>query len=260
MKSKDDNVQAFQCECGKQLPIPNTADGIIQLWKKPIKNCTIERPGNLKSIKIIDFNNYSNKGLSISILSKSNYKVLSDYFYTGTSSIKPILYDNKRNECECLFAAEYIHNKIIELHGIEEFKRHYYKMKRLCNYDIDGYNNNILAAIYLIYELLSKSYIDQIYPVKVEYGILEKDYVYNDFISFSRNIFKHNNDSFYKVNNIQNYIYKRLLEERFKQLKNCFLSNNKDDFPISGWRIKYKKGFPIFIIVEDIKGNILLYD
>ncbi|WP_312355609.1 hypothetical protein [Aminipila sp.] len=145
-------------------------------------------------------------------------------------------------------------------YGVEEYKRHYYNIERGRRYEIENYNPKIYAAIFLLYDLMSKSYVDQLYRNSLNYGIADRKYFFDDIMTFLRMFFDYDENTFYNSSNAQNFLYKILIKECYRQLERFYLSGNKDDFPISGYKIKYKKTFPIFIMIEDTKGNVLIYN
>lgn len=255
----------FSCvKCGAKMPYPEVSDGIMNKWKNEIIFSKLVPSLEIKQIYTVDvmYDNSSRRGTLSSIQRDVLKRVLFEESIERFP--KPLLICNQNKYDKHLsFLAKEIQNYIIEKYGEEKCKEQFYLLERYVNADsYSKFQFDIIAAFYLMGELLKESYLDRIYPVQFG-GMTAKNDYYNNILLLSVNklFLHHKKQTKYNIYEIINYIYKEYAIIRYSEIRNALTSSEATDYPIYGYHIPVgsNKVYPVYIIIETKDELLRLY-
>lgn len=282
-RKKYDIEPPFACKrCGKQIPFPSVIEGINNKWnnnnlKNKILNKSIHYNKNVNKIFTIDIfhsikyyeeqkSNFTNKQLLVLRMIYNNEKIV--------NLPKPILSEDINNK----------HNQLLFLsYEIQMYLKNNYS-RYICEKQYDliyrhyneesfkKYIKEIVAAYYLMGELLGIANIDRIYPVNFFRLQEEYDSGYNIFLnsinsnfltkSLINNSIQHvyYNCIKYRTYNITNYIYKSYVTIRYKEILDRLKNSTVEDYPLNAYQIKHNiQNYQNYLIILLDDGKLLLY-
>lgn len=163
-----------------------------------------------------------------------------------------------------------IEQKFHEKYGFEYCKKQYINIKRWNSIDdLNAVDYSVIAYFYMMNEFLLRSYSDCIYPK--EYGnsltdtdtdtewniLLEISCSWRDWRDISITRTK-NKES--KNNVISNYIYKDLIEQRYKDILSFMLEHYTSKHRLCDLLFPYTEAhYRTYLIIEYEDGRTLLY-
>lgn len=271
----------FSCRmCCKVLPYPEVAEGIVNKWSNAKRLNKVKPSSEIKHIYTVDLiymmdnhdidrRRLTDKQLNLLLNITKGVKI--------DSLPKPILIsDINMADEHLLFLAEKIQDYLVTNYGVSYCKKQFCLLGRYMSKEsYSNFDFDIIAAFYLMGELLCKNHLDRIYPVNF-LGIPDWfDSSYNELLDcidkcFLRKInmeiprytaansFERKN---YRTYAIVNYMYKIYATIRYKEIKEHLINSSEDNYPVNpnNITIKAENKYPIFIILEMCNGKLLLY-
>ena len=161
-----------------------------------------------------------------------------------------------------------IEQKFHEKYGFEYCKKQYINIKRWNSIDdLNAVDYSVIAYFYMMNEFLLRSYSDCIYPKEYGNSLTDTDTEWNILLEIScswrdwRDISitrTKNKES--KNNVISNYIYKDLIEQRYKDILSFMLEHYTSKHRLCDLLFPYTEAhYRTYLIIEYEDGRTLLY-
>lgn len=264
----------FSCKnCGAHMPYPEVADGIINKWHNT-NQFKILPSVEVKNIYTVDVF-IGEITIQRERLTSKQLEVLQNITMGKSLNEFPtpeLVEDIDSINTPLLFLANEIQDHIIEKYGKEYCEEQFYLLRRYRSASAYEYFDfTIIAAFYLMGELLCESNLDRIYPVNFNVLPFEFDNYYTGLLEGIQRYFLRDKNCHipqcyldrikYKTYKVVNRIYKAYATERYHEIKRALINSSPMNYPLNSNYIPFEadSNYSIYLILETNAGKLYLY-